>query len=144
MAKVRSHFDLHAAAAISGLTPYMVDYLCRSGVLVPGGSNDRGRGKRRRYLFGDVVMLRALAKLLAHGISVARLKVALQGLEKYYPHITIKSVPAQYLCSNGIEVYFAEAPDVVRDLKTGQLAFAFVLEVRAVRAEVLRVLRHGS
>src|SRR5687768_15820431 len=77
---LKGPFTVQDAARYSGLPLTMVDYLCRNKVLAPSTEFRRGRGRPRRYSFGDIVMLRALAKLLRNGISVLRLGKALAAL----------------------------------------------------------------
>ncbi len=140
-----SNFELSRAAELADLTPHMVDYLCRTRVLIPSGSSRRGRGRKRLYSFGDVVVLRAMAKLLTHGISVSRLKAGLAGLRKHHPEITRKSLPSSLLLTDGRDVYFREGKDVVRDLNSGQFAFAFILDFRVIQREVIaRARNYGT
>lgn len=133
-------FVLREAAKLSNLTPAMVDYLCRSGVLVPRGKRNPGHGRPRRYLFGDVVMLRALAKLLECGISVRKLKTALQRLRKaQIASITESNLPGQFLVTDGSTIYFKSKEQMVEDLLAGgQLAFNFVIELTEVRDAVTK------
>src|SRR5689334_13552313 len=97
------------AARLGLHTEKMVDYLCRQKVLIPSLSKGkRGRGRPRKYSFGDVVMLRVLARLLNAGVSVERIKRALQVLRKYHPEITPERLPAEYLVTDGVHVYLCD------------------------------------
>ena len=136
------NYTIGEAARLSGLSDAMVDYLCRSGVLVPSGRPDRGRGRARRYIYGDVVMLRALAHLLKCGVSVARLKTALHSLRDHHHRITQKSLPARFLVAHGDRVYFKHRGQAVEDLTAGgQFAFAFVIELQQISREVGKALQ---
>jgi hypothetical protein len=117
----------------------MVDYLCRTDTVVPtGGSVRPGRGNPRLYSFGDVVILRAVAKLLHCGISVSRLRRGLKQLRERHSQITRTSLPGKYLVTNGRSVYFIDAAGTLEDLNArSQLAFAFVLEIETIRDEVV-------
>lgn len=92
---------------------------------------------RRSFTFGDVVILRALARLLDAGISVLRLKKSLKALRKRHPEITPTSLPGAMLVTNGHDVFLREGNDVIEDLNNGQLAFAFVLKLKRLRDETL-------
>jgi hypothetical protein len=131
-------YTIAQAARLSGLKVPMVDYLCRADILVPTGGTQRpGRGKARQYLFGDIVVLRALAKLLLCGISVSRLRRGLKQLRDKHTQITRTSLPGKYLVTDGRSVYFVDARGTLEDLNaSSQLAFAFVLEIEAIRDEV--------
>lgn len=137
--------DIKGAARLSGLTIMMVSYLDRSDVLVPTWPKERGHGRKRRYTFGDVVMLRILASLLKSGISVARLKNALIAFRKHHPEITPKSLPSRYLVSDGIRVYLRNKKEVFETLDDeGQMTFAFVVELYRIRREVLEMYNAPS
>ena len=133
---------IKGAAKLSGLTVTMVNYLGRTDVLVPSRPKERKRGRARRYILGDVVMLRILASLLKSGISVDRLKKGLKTFRKYHPKITPKSLPAKYLVTDGIKVYLRHKNQILETLDDkGQMAFAFVVEIERVRADVLEIDR---
>jgi DNA-binding transcriptional MerR regulator len=136
--KVKTDFTAAEAALFSGLTRHMVNYLCRTGVLIPSLSPRRTRGRARRYSFGDVVMLRVMDNLLKRGVEVARLKDALAGLRRFHPEIRRDSLPNKMLFTDGRRIYFKSPEDIVEDVARGQYVFGFVLELKAIRAEVLK------
>ena len=133
-------FSIEKAARYSGLKRPMVDYLCRQKILEPTFPRDRGRGRQRQYTFGDVVMLRAIAKLLAKGISVKRLKDGLVALRQHHPEITPNSLPASHIVTDGETVFLRRNEDTIEALDTtGQMVFAFVLELGRIRDEVIEL-----
>jgi DNA-binding transcriptional MerR regulator len=139
------YFDVKAASKFSGLSRFMVDYLCRSAVLVPTGRAKPGRGRSRQYVFGDVVMLRVLGQLLSCGISVAKLKKALQLIRKRHGEITAESLPGNYLLTDGSRLYFKDSHDALEELAaSGQLAFAFVLKLGQIRDEVAEAVESSD
>lgn len=115
----------------------MVNYLCRHGIVRPAIGRRRGRGIQRKFSFGDIVVLKAMAKLLAGGVSVTRLKRALVSLRAQHPSITQERVPGSYLVTDGKEVLLRHKSGVVELLATGQFSFAFVIELDAVRREAI-------
>jgi DNA-binding transcriptional MerR regulator len=137
MGKVETNFSAERAGQLAGLSSAMVNYLCRTAVLVPTGSRKRGRGQRRIYSFGDVVMLRVLARLLDAGISVLRLKIALRALRRYHSDITPSSLPAALLVTDGKSLYLRDRRGILEDLNSRQMAFAFVLELSQIQQEVI-------
>jgi hypothetical protein len=90
--------------------------------------------------FGDIVMLRALKQLLENGIEVAKLRTGLRALRKIHPEITPTRLPPGLLWSDGRAVYLRDGREIVQDLVSGQYAFAFVLELRQIRSEVLETI----
>lgn len=142
---VTDTFSARQAAYLSGLTPYMINYLCRTELLEPSGKSPRGRGIWRAYTFGDIVVLRALKRFLDLGISVKRLKQGLNDLRKHHPEITPETLPSRYLVSNGENIYFRGQEQVFQALDgSGQFVFGFIVELHQVRQEVLTALEKSG
>jgi len=129
-------FSASQAARFAGMTLAMVNYLCRSAVVVPTGGARRGHGRARQYTFGDVVALRLVAKLSANGVSPLRLKKGLQGLRKYHPEITLTSLPGSHVVTNGTDLYLRQEGRPIERAFDGQFAFAFVVELGQLQQEV--------
>lgn len=88
-------------------------------------------------------MLRVLARLLKAGVSVERIKVALRSLRKFHKHISPSRLPAQYLVTDGRNVFLLEK-DKLRHLDgSDQMSFLFVLQLKHVRADVLLAAARG-
>jgi len=134
---VAQHFSAKEAAEFAGLSLAMVDYLCRYKLVIPANERKRGRGVQRWYSFGDIVVLRSVAKLLEAGVSVLRLKKALANLRAQHSDITFDGMPATYLVTDGKDVFFRHKTGVLELLTNGQLSFAFVVEVESVRKEAV-------
>lgn len=133
--KVAEWFDAKAAARLSGLTFDMVNYLCRHHLVSPSIASKRGRGSRRRYSFADILLLRVISKLLINGISPLRLKDCLKALQGR--GIEAKGIlTTRYVVTNGFDIYFQD-DGVVELLDSGQMTFAFVLELTKLREEVI-------
>lgn len=129
------------AARLSGLTTVMVNYLCRTKIVEPSCDCKRGRGSTRHYSFGDVVALRLVAKLSKTGVQPLRLRSALQQMRQHHPQITLTSVPARFLVTDGVDIYLRDDGDAVERLRDGQLAFAFVVELSMLQGEVRDALQ---
>jgi len=123
---IKTSFTATEAAQLAGLSRTMVDYLCRTKLSVPTSPQKRGRGRQRAYNFGDVVLLRAIARMLHAGITVSNLKRGLQALRKRHGEITPGSLPATHLVTDGRQIYFQHGHEVLEGLNNGQYAFAFV------------------
>ena len=138
---IKKQFTALEVKRLTGFKLRMLDYLLRQGLLLPTAQPNPGRGKDRLYNFNDVVLGRALNHLLRCGISVSKLKRALEALRSL-PEITPTALPGKYLVTNGSDIFFTNRKDVFVDVnKGGQLAFAFVIGVRGVRADVLKGCR---
>jgi len=137
---IRDFFTAREAAELSGLSTNMVDYLCREKIVEPTYKAARGYGVQRRYTFGDVTILRAIGQMLREGVTVRKMRRAMKRLRKYHSDITPISLPANYLATDGREVLLHRGSDVLENVVTGQLSFAFVVELKRVHAEVLSMV----
>lgn len=135
---LKDWFTIQEAGRLSGLTITMIDYLAREELLRPDMPGKlHGRGRDRRYAFSDVVLLRAIQRMLAAGLSVKRLKSALAVLDR---EITPDVLPADLLVTDGKDVYFKRTADVLEQITSGQFTFAFVVEMNQIRQEVKKQL----
>ena len=137
----RTTYTVRQAAAIVGFrSPSMVDYLCRSGVLIPSARKKPGRGRARQYTYSDLVYLRILKKLLDKGVSVAKLKRGFQNLRKKHKDFDPSNLPQRYFVTDGIDPLFKEnaeeASKYVLNLATEQYAFAFIIDMTVTCQEV--------
>lgn len=130
-------FSAARAARLAGLTQAMVNYLCRVGVVLPSCDCQRGHGIPRHYSFGDVVALRLVARLSNAGVSPLRLRKGFEYLRKYQPQITLTSLPASHVVTDGQFMYLRGAGDSLERATDGQYAFAFVIELDHIRREVV-------
>jgi hypothetical protein len=113
----------------------MVNYLVRQKIVTPTAGGRRGRGVQRKFSFGDLVVLKAVTKLLQGGVSVYRLRRALASFREIHPEITPNGMPAAFLVTDGQEVFLRHKTGVLELLATRQFSFAFVIEVDSVRRE---------
>jgi DNA-binding transcriptional MerR regulator len=127
------------AAKVTGLSTYMVDYLCRSGLVTPSGNALRGRGRQRQYTFADIVLLRVVAKLLKQGISVLGFRKSLLSAKQREANVR-EILGRKYLVTDGVRVYL-QNDGVLERIDTGQLSFAFVLDLAPIRDELSRSLK---
>lgn len=131
------------AAHLSGLSMAMVNYLCREGIVEPSCSCRRGHGTKRHYSFGDVVALRLVSRLSIAGVSPTRLRAALKGLRKHHPNITLTSLPASHIATDGKNLVLCRPGQSIERLVDGQMAFAFVVDLAPLQAEVARALKRA-
>lgn len=119
------------AEELSGLKPDMLTYLSRIDVLKASGNDKPGRGRPRSFTFTDVVFLRAIADLLDRGIEVKRLGKALRKAKANANQwMDIRRAPNRFLVTDGTEVFFRHLGQLESKTFDGQLAFAFVLDLR--------------
>ena len=131
---IRNWYTAKSAAHITGLSLAMVNYLCREELVVPAAGSKRGKGNARQYSFTDLLMLRMIKRLLANDISVLNLKKSFKAMRGR--GMNCRDLLSQkYVVTDGKSIYFKN-DGVIELIESGQLAFAFVLELGAIREEV--------
>jgi DNA-binding transcriptional MerR regulator len=130
--------DASRACALSGISRPMLDYLCREDLVTPSASNQRGRGRQRRYTFGDVVVLRMVGRLLSSGIEVSKIRRGLRELQRRTNNISPGNIPFRLVVTDGTDVFLKDNGRILESLTAnGQLAFAFLLDIHLSEAEVI-------
>ena len=107
-----------------GISYRQLDYWARTGLVTPSIQDAHGSGSQRLYSFQDLVTLRVIKKLLDTGVSLQRVRKAVDHLKsmKRKPH-------GVTLMSDGRGVYEAHSPEAVIDLlRKGQGVFAIALD----------------
>ncbi|RST51278.1 MerR family transcriptional regulator [Variovorax sp. MHTC-1] len=128
-------FRLHEAAALSGFSKYMLDYLAREDVFRPEAGVG-GRGVARRYSFADIVVLRALRQICKDRGRIRHLRVALSTFRDEFGPIEVGQRIDQLLFVQGGELCLRTAEQADCELRTGQLAFSFVVDLDRLTQEV--------
>lgn len=131
-----STFSVEQVARISGMSRDMINYLCRYKLVVPTAGTKRGRGVARKYSYGDVLVLRIIAKLLKQGISVLNLRKNLTALQKRMK-AGANVLTSRYVATDGYNLYFTDG-EFLELFESGQIAFAFVVELSTIRSEITK------
>jgi DNA-binding transcriptional MerR regulator len=140
---IPNSFDTAQTAKLSGLPRTTLDYLRRTELVLPSLSDGLPkRGRARKYSFGDVVLLRAIAHLLNLGVSISKLKQALKCLFSTHHEITPRTIPGRYLVTDGKNVYFRTDKHSLESLnENGQLTFSFIIEIENYRNQIVDEVR---
>jgi DNA-binding transcriptional MerR regulator len=143
---LKTHFLSKELSALSGLSQYMVSYLCRERLLKPKlvrgkrDNTERRFGKARMFSFADVLLARSIRKLLIAGVSVKQVHRSIQVLEA-----KLGQAPEEFTRLHvtiiGKRIYL-EPPNgpPVELTHDGQLAFSYMLEVDQLRSEAGRLV----
>ncbi|MFN2557104.1 MAG: MerR family transcriptional regulator [Nitriliruptorales bacterium] len=119
---------------IVGITYRQLDYWARTGLVVPSVRDAKGSGSQRLYSFDDLVELRVMKRLLDTGVSLQRVRQAVEELRRR------GRTPGDVtLLSDGTTVYALDDNAQVIDLLArGQGVFAIALGpvVNELRGEV--------
>jgi DNA-binding transcriptional MerR regulator len=103
------------ACAAAGITYRQLDYWARTGLVEPSVRAAHGSGSQRLYSFRDILVLKAVKRLLDTGISLQQIRAAVDHLRDR----TIGDLPRLTLMSDGISVYECASADEVVDLLAG-------------------------
>jgi DNA-binding transcriptional MerR regulator len=109
---------------IVGITYRQLDYWARTELVTPSIRDATGSGTQRLYSFQDLVTLRVIKSLLDTGVSLQRVRRAVEHLQSMD-----RPVAGVTLMSDGKGVYEAHSPQAVVDLlRKGQGVFAIAVD----------------
>lgn len=112
------------ACAAAGVTYRQLDYWARTGLVEPSVRAARGSGSERLYSFRDLLVLKAVKRLLDTGVGLSEIRAAL----RYFREKSTKDLAEVTLMSDGVSVYAATSPDEIVDLlQGGQAVFGIAL-----------------
>jgi DNA-binding transcriptional MerR regulator len=116
-----------------GITYRQLDYWARTDLLRPSIQSAQGSGSQRRYSFTDVVQLKVIKRLLDAGMSLKKIRQAMEilvrQLQSDQPLVDVT------LLSDGQTIYAAHSADEVVDVfRRGQGVFG--IAVGPVQAEL--------
>lgn len=147
MTIINDSFDARRAAELCGFkSTAMLDYLQRSEVFVAKRKNGKRKGKGRRYDFRDLLVLKAIKRLLDSGASVANLKKSLVEFQnkKWFADPAMledRDGVIRYLIVSGDSVLLKGDPGMLVDLsKKGQLTFSFIIDLENLHSELRKDL----
>jgi DNA-binding transcriptional MerR regulator len=118
-------FRIPDVQKVVGISYRQLDYWARTGLVRPSIRDAGGSGTQRLYSFQDLVELRVIKKLLDAGVSLQRIRRAIEFLRDHLK----KSPHGVTLMSDGSSIYACESPDEVMDLlQRGQGVFGIAVD----------------
>lgn len=99
---------------IVGITYRQLDYWARTKLVPPSVQAATGSGSQRLYSFADLVDLKLIKKLLETGVSLQRVREAIE-----YLHAVGGDSAGVTIASDGKSVYACTSPEEVYDLLMG-------------------------
>jgi DNA-binding transcriptional MerR regulator len=137
---ITDHFLTMEVARLTGLSKYMVDYLCRHGILTASLSKSRGHGRHRRFSFTDILLGRAIKHLLDAGVSVLALRRALGTLRDVLHRDFGKELREhRVVIKGGVPLLCEQGASPVDLIAKGQLVFGFMIETQELRLRATKV-----
>lgn len=118
---------------IVGITYRQLDYWARTDLIVPSLQTAHGSGSQRLYSFQDIVQLRVVKRLLDAGMSLKKIR---QAMDLLRAQLQSDSPLADVtLLSDGVTIYAAHSADEVVDVfRRGQGVFG--IAIGPVQAEL--------
>jgi DNA-binding transcriptional MerR regulator len=109
-----------------GVTYRQLDYWARTGLILPSVQSAQGSGSQRLYSFGDIVQLKVVKRLLDAGMSLKKIRSAMDILREQLQSTT--PLTNVTLLSDGVSIYAAHSPDEVVDVfQRGQGVFGIAV-----------------
>lgn len=109
---------------VVGITYRQLDYWARTGLVTPSVQPAQGSGSQRLYSFEDLVDLKLIKNLLDAGISLQRVREAID-----YLHATGQDPTGVTIASDGTSVYAYKSPEEAFDLlRKGQGVFMIAID----------------
>ncbi|MCC5948398.1 MAG: MerR family transcriptional regulator [Nitriliruptoraceae bacterium] len=133
-AEERAGYRGPTVCKIVDITYRQLDYWARTGLVEPSFRKASGSGTQRIYSFDDVVRLKVVKRLLDTGVSLQKVRLAIDELRARG-----RGIAETTLMSDGVSVYAIDDDAQMLDLlKRGQGVFAIALDpvVDELRGEV--------
>ena len=109
-----------------GITYRQLDYWARTGLIVPSMQQAQGSGSQRVYSFTDVVQLKVIKNLLDAGMSLKKIRSAVEILREEMD--SEQPLADVTLLSDGKTIYAAHSDEEVVDvLRKGQGVFSIAI-----------------
>lgn len=120
-------FGAKVVKEITGVSRMQLQHWDRAGIVRPSIRIGAGKGSRREYAFKDLVQLRVARRLREEGISLQKIRKALEYLRKNFPDIKAPLAELRFL-TNGVDLFIlTDDPNAILDALKGQFVFSFAL-----------------
>ena len=123
------NFNTKTVAHILGLTTRQIGYWDKTDLIKPSVRDAAGYGSVRLYSFTDLIQLKVAKTLTDAGISVQKMRKALNYLKKNMPDVDKPLANLKFL-TDGKTIFVITEDDnrIIDTLKHGQMFFTFHLE----------------
>ncbi|MBI4963639.1 MAG: MerR family transcriptional regulator [Desulfomonile tiedjei] len=120
-------FGAKVVREITGVSRMQLQHWDRSGIIRPSVKIGTGKGSRREYSFKDLVQLKVAKQLREEGISLQKIRNALEYLRKNFPDVKDPLAELRFL-TNGLDIFVVtQDPQAILDALKGQFVFSFAL-----------------
>lgn len=134
------NFNSKAVSKITGLSFRQIDYWDRTHFIKPSVSEASGYGSVRLYSFNDLIQLRVAKTLMDKGISLQKIRKAINYLKKNLTEVAKPLSELRFLTDGEtIFVLTKDKKEIIDTLKSGQLVFSIALGeiVKDLKGEIV-------
>lgn len=138
------NFNTKAVSRITGLSLRQIDYWDRTHFIKPSVSEASGYGSVRLYSFTDLIQLKVAKTLMDKGVSLQKIRRAINYLKKHMPDIKKPLSELRFLTDGETIFVLTKNKKAILDtLKNGQLVFSLALGeiVEGLKGEVSALQR---
>jgi predicted RNase H-like HicB family nuclease len=134
------NFNTKTVSTIAGLSTRRIDYWDRTHFIKPSISEASGYGSVRLYSFNDLIQLKVAKTLMDRGVSLQKIRKAINYLKKNMPEVKRPLSELKFLTDG--ETIFVLTKDkkaIIDTLKRGQLVISIALGeiVESLKSEVV-------
>ena len=136
------NFNSKAVSKVTGLSFRQIDYWDRTHFIKPSVSEASGYGSVRLYSFNDLIQLRVAKTLMDKGVSLQKIRKAINYLKKNMPEVEKPLSELRFLTDGEtIFVLTKDKKEIIDALKSGQLVFSIAIGeiVENLKGEVIAI-----
>ncbi|WP_336961984.1 MerR family transcriptional regulator [Sphingobium aquiterrae] len=139
------------AAEVSRLAgfekPWMLGHLEREGIFIRENFQDRRHGRARKYTFLDLLILRSINRMLEIGMRPARIKTVIRKIAEIEGLSEDRNAARALVTTLGVRLFVGKEEAYIIDNRniesltaSGQLAFGFMIDLKAASSAVISVV----
>jgi len=137
-------YETGDVSKLTGMTGKMLRYWDDTGLFPASGRSgdgERGQGTRRLWSFRDVIVLRAITRLRAEGITTHRIRRALDYLRRSFPELDGDFAGVVFVVWGVDVVALPPGETMPISIVKAQGQRVLAVPVDSVRAEVAQIVR---
>jgi DNA-binding transcriptional MerR regulator len=145
---MKTEFTAAEVSRLAGFKkPWMLAHLEREKTFIRESYEDRRHGRARKYTFADLLILRAINRMLELGARPARIRDVIHQISELEGFCSTRKAAKKLAQSLGArlfvtknEAYLLRDDQEILDLRqAGQLSFGFMIDMHFVAREVASV-----
>jgi DNA-binding transcriptional MerR regulator len=120
-------FGAKVVKELTGVSRMQLQHWDKTGIVKPSRRIGIGKGSRREYSFRDLVQLKVAKRLREEGISLQKIRKALEYLRRNFPDVGVPLAELRFL-TDGTDIFvLSQDPKAILDALKGQFVLSFAL-----------------